>query len=206
MTTSITFLDAFPKFTLLRGDVVPEVGGTAWGDTVSAYEELPEPLKLMADHSWALHTNAFDYAAAGGAENHEVTPERLKQHREVFARRVYQTEHPLVLVHHVTGKRALLVGHFIRKLVGYGAADSARILDLLHSHVTSPENTIRWRWSVGDLAIWDNRATVHRAVDDYGAQPRILHRTTVAGEPPVSMDGRRSVARLADADPVLAAA
>jgi alpha-ketoglutarate-dependent sulfate ester dioxygenase len=58
--------------------------------------------------------------------------------------------------------------------------------------VTRLENTVRWRWSVGDVAIWDNRATQHVAIDDYGRQPRLHRRVTVAGDVPVSIDGRRS--------------
>ena len=52
---------------------------------------------------------------------------------------------------------------------------------------------LRWSWSVGDLVVWDDRATLHRAVDDYGDQPRVLRRSTIWGEAPVSVDGRRSV-------------
>ena len=51
---------------------------------------------------------------------------------------------------------------------------------------------MRWRWREGDVAIWDNRSTQHYAVDDYGDQPRIVRRVTLAGEVPVGLDGRRS--------------
>jgi alpha-ketoglutarate-dependent sulfate ester dioxygenase len=66
-------------------------------------------------------------------------------------------------------------------------------------HRTGPatrrrENTVRWRWAPGDLAIWDNRATQHYAIDDYGDLPRRMHRITVAGDIPVGADGRRSTA------------
>jgi alpha-ketoglutarate-dependent sulfate ester dioxygenase len=54
---------------------------------------------------------------------------------------------------------------------------------------------VRWRWSAGDVAIWDNRATQHRAIDDYGDARRVVRRVTIAGEPAVSVDGRRSVTR-----------
>jgi taurine dioxygenase len=72
--------------------------------------------------------------------------------------------------------------------------------------VTCLENTVRWRWTPGDLAIWDNRATQHYAIDDYGDLPRRMHRVTVAGDVPVGVDGRRSVARSGDASAYLAAA
>jgi len=54
---------------------------------------------------------------------------------------------------------------------------------------------VRWRWSAGDVAIWDNRATQHYAIDDYGDQPRIVRRVTVAGDVLVGVDGRQSVTR-----------
>ncbi|HEY6798976.1 MAG TPA: TauD/TfdA family dioxygenase [Kineosporiaceae bacterium] len=58
---------------------------------------------------------------------------------------------------------------------------------------------MRWSWRPGDIAIWDNRATQHYAVDDYGDAPRLLHRVTVAGDIPVSVDGVASTARTGDA-------
>jgi alpha-ketoglutarate-dependent sulfate ester dioxygenase len=65
----------------------------------------------------------------------------------------------------------------------------------LQSHIKRLENTVRWRWSTGDVAIWDNRATQHRAIDDYGSQERVVRRVAVAGPVPVGVDGRQSVTR-----------
>jgi alpha-ketoglutarate-dependent taurine dioxygenase len=192
--TDFSFVDAYAKFTFLRGHVVPERGGdTLFADTVSAYEELPAPLRALADQSWALHTNLFDYARVG-RENRvfQETPES-KQRYEVFTHKVFQTEHPLVHVHPETGRRALILGHFIQRLIGYGPSDSRRLLEIFHQHATSPENTVRWKWSVGDLVVWDDRQTLHRAIDDYGDRPRIVRRSTIWGEAPVSVDGRRSI-------------
>jgi alpha-ketoglutarate-dependent taurine dioxygenase len=70
---------------------------------------------------------------------------------------------------------------------------------LLQRHVTRLENTVRWNWRSGDVAIWDNRATQHYAVDDYDDLPRRLHRITLAGDVPVSIDGSTSVVRKGDA-------
>ncbi len=73
--------------------------------------------------------------------------------------------------------------------------DSFHILSVLQNHITRLENTIRWRWKAGDVAIWDNRATQHYAINDYDDQHRVVRRVTVEGEVPVSVDNRRSVTR-----------
>ena len=66
---------------------------------------------------------------------------------------------------------------------------------MLQDHVTRLENTVRWRWSVGDVAIWDNRATQHKAIDDYGEEPRIVRRVTIDGPVSVGIDGRNGKTR-----------
>ncbi len=65
--------------------------------------------------------------------------------------------------------------------------------------MTRLENTVRWRWAPGDLAIWDNRATQHYAIDDYGDLPRVMHRVTISGDLAVGTDGRTSRAVAGDA-------
>lgn len=185
-----TFAEAYPSVTILRPIVLPERGGdTLWANTVAAYDEMPEPLKGLADSLWALHTNDYDYA---GTRSAPLRAEGIKQFNEVFTKRVYQTEHPLVRVHPVTGEKSLIVGNFIQKILGVNSSESRHLLEIFHDRATKPENTLRWHWSLGDIAIWDNYATIHRAVDDYGDLPRIARRTTLVGEPPVSVDGRRS--------------
>jgi len=66
----------------------------------------------------------------------------------------------------------------------------------VQDHVTRLVNTVRWRWAVGDVAIWDNRATQHYAINDYGDQHRVMRRVTIEGDVAVSIDGRRSVSRV----------
>jgi alpha-ketoglutarate-dependent sulfate ester dioxygenase len=63
---------------------------------------------------------------------------------------------------------------------------------LLQRRISVPENTVSWNWEQGDVAIWDNRATQHRAVDDYDNQPRLMHRVTLMGDVPVNVHGERS--------------
>ncbi len=187
--TDVTFVDAYPKASILRAVVVPEYGGdTTWANTATAYEHLPSELKELADKLVAIHSNEYDYAAI--KPNAQV--EAAEHYRKVFTSTVYETEHPVVRVHPVSGERSLLLGHFVKRIKGYSAPDSAHLFNLLQSHVTRLENTVRWTWQVGDVAIWDNRSTQHYAVDDYGNQSRIVRRVTLHGEVPYGVNGQRS--------------
>lgn len=188
--TDVTFVADYPKISILRGVVVPNAGGdTVWANTAAAYHELPAVLRDLADRLWAVHSNDYDYAAGRS----QVRPSDVKRYKEVFTRTIYETEHPLVRVHPETGERSLILGHFVKRFVGVGSADSRHLFDIFQSHIVRHENTVRWRWAPGDVAMWDNRATQHRAVDDYGDQPRIVGRVTLRGEVPVSVDARSSV-------------
>ena len=190
--TDVTFVAAYPQASILRAVVVPDSGGdTAWANTAAAYDNLPLALRELVDKLWAVHTNLYDYAAS----RNQVSTAALEQHEKVFASTVYETEHPLVHVHPETGERSLILGHFAKKIIGLSSIDSAQLFSLLQGHVTKLENTVRWRWSVGDVAIWDNRATQHYAINDYGDQHRVVRRVTIDGDVPISIDGRRSTTR-----------
>ncbi len=189
--TDVTFVDAYPLASILRAVTLPSKGGdTVWANTAEAYKRLPEPLRELADRLWAVHTNAFDYAAT----RPDATTERLKRHDQVFSSTVYETVHPLVRVHPETGERTLVLGNFAQRFVGLSGADSARLKSIFQDHITQLENTVRWHWSRGDVAIWDNRATQHYGIGDF-TEHRELHRVTINGDVPVSVDGKRSVTR-----------
>ncbi|WP_418060938.1 TauD/TfdA dioxygenase family protein [Pimelobacter simplex] len=187
--TDVTFVDRIPAFSVLRGVTIPEYGGsTVWANTVTAYETLPPQLKALVDDLWAIHTNDYDYANHYSEEGEANT----QFSRSEFASTVYQTEHPVVRVHPETGERSLLLGHFVKNFVGFNAKESAALYNLLQDRVTKLENTVRWTWADGDVAIWDNRATQHYAVADFDTQLREVRRITVQGPVPVSITGRES--------------
>ncbi|MEU7014016.1 TauD/TfdA family dioxygenase [Streptomyces sp. NPDC046385] len=188
--TDVTFVPAYPAFSILRAVVIPPYGGnTLWANTATAYERLPEPLRVLAEGLRAVHSNDYDYAAL----RPDTLPEQLVRFREVFASTKFLTEHPVVRVHPETGERTLLLGNFVQRISGLTGADSRALVDLFQSHVERPENTVRWQWQVGDVAIWDNRATQHYGVDDSDAHDRKLRRVTIDGDVPVGVDGRSSV-------------
>jgi alpha-ketoglutarate-dependent taurine dioxygenase len=201
--TDVTFVPAYPQASILRAVQVPDAGGdTLWANAAAAYDDLPAPLKALADNLRAVHTNLYDYAGTFGDQDKE----RVDHYRKVFASTEYETEHPVVRVHPETGEPSLVLGHFIRNFVGLNNTDSQRLLAVLQDHLVKPENTVRWRWQTGDVAIWDNRATQHRAIADFGLQRRHLRRVTVQGDVPVGLDGRPSRAIKPEPQAVLHAA
>ncbi|WP_083982862.1 TauD/TfdA dioxygenase family protein [Actinomadura hibisca] len=157
-----------PGISVARAVEVPAHGGdTVWANTAAAYDDLPVELRELADRLWLRHGDGVDEA-----------------------------EHPLVRVHPETRERALLLGGFARRVAGLSEeSDSEALLRLFQEHVTRLENTVRWRWTAGDVAIWDQRATQHRVVRDYGDRPRRLHQVMLAGDAPRSVDGRHGTAR-----------
>jgi taurine dioxygenase len=196
--TDVTFVDRPPAFTLLHAKVIPPVGGdTIWASTVSSYQSLPEELRELADRLRVVHTNEFDYARPF-VQGEQVDPVLLAAHAE-FVSVVYETEHPLVRVHPETAERSLVLGGFAKTVVGFTPQASRDLIRVFQDYITRPEHTVRWHWREGDLAIWDNRATQHYAIADYGSAHRRGERVTVAGPVAVGVDGRASVAIKGDA-------
>jgi taurine dioxygenase len=190
--TDVTFVPAYPKASILRAVTIPRSGGdTVWANTATAFRDLPPELQALAETLRATHSNLYDYAAT----RKDSTPAQVRRYREVFASTVYETEHPVVRVHPETGEKTLILGQFLKSFVGFNSADSARLFGIFQDHVTRLENTVRWRWAEGDVAIWDNRATQHYAINDYGDQKRVMRRVTLAGDVPVGLDGRPSLLR-----------
>ena len=87
-------------------------------------------------------------------------------------------------VHPETGERSLVLGNFVKRFEGLNTAESTAVFQLLQNRITKLENTIRWTWQTGDVAMWDNRATQHYAVADFGTEPREVRRITVPAMSP----------------------
>ncbi|NYE37869.1 taurine dioxygenase [Nocardioides cavernae] len=195
--TDVTFVDRVPAISVLRAVHLPPYGGnTVWANTVAAYDALPAPLKALVDDLWAVHTNSYDYAQ----RDEDSEEPDANYTRADFASQLFETEHPVVRVHPETGERSLVLGHFVKGFSGFNSAESIALFTLLQNRITRLENTIRWAWQPGDLAVWDNRATQHYAVADFGTEYREMARITVAGDVPVSIDGRPSRVLRGDAE------
>ncbi len=198
--TDVTFVDRVPAISILRAITIPPYGGsTVWANTVRAYETLPAGLQALADQLWGVHSNLYDYVRSKDEVRVGGLDVKQQAYRQEFEQLEFETEHPVVRIHPETGERALVLGHFVRRFVGLNTVDSNDLFALFQRHVTRLENTVRWNWQEGDVAIWDNRSTQHYAVDDYDDLPRLLHRITLAGDVPVSIDGVPSRARKGDA-------
>ncbi|WP_082865704.1 TauD/TfdA dioxygenase family protein [Paenibacillus crassostreae] len=184
--TDVTFVPEVPKYSILRGVTIPSVGGdTVWANTNTAYEDLPEGLRTLADELWAVHTNDFDYADFKPNSVNLEDNETYQAYRATFESTVFKTRHPVVHVHAETGKKHLLLGGFVNKLEGFSSSESEKIRSIFNSYVERLENTVRWQWTEGDVVIWDNLATQHYAIADY-EERRVVRRVTVGKNIPVN--------------------
>ncbi len=195
--TDVTFIDRIPKASILRPVQIPAYGGaTTWASTTAAYEQLPHALRALVENLWAVHSNEYDYAeVAAGNRDRAALGGRFAE----FTRTVFETEHPVVRVHPETGERSLLLGHFVKEFIGLKPSETTALFQLLQARITKLENTVRWNWVPGDLAIWDNRNTQHYGIADFGNQVRNIHRVTLAGDVPVDVNGNPSRIRVGDA-------
>ena len=94
-----------------------------------------------------------------------------------------EAEHPLVARHPETGRKLLYFsGNFFDSVIGMSRAESDALADFFRKHVDRPEFAVRWSWKVGDVVIWDERCTLHRALADHYPQRRVVRRCTVDAE------------------------
>jgi len=175
--TDSSFLAEPPDITLLRAVSLPEIGGdTCWASMTAAYDALYEPLRAILDGLTAIHTIDVPMARMG-----EYGDMFLAAFEERHARKQV---HPVVAVHPETGRKALYVTESCTsRILEVSQLESRHLLALLFEHIKSPDFNLRWRWSPGDLALWDNRIVQHYAVPDYDS-PRVMQRIIVKGERP----------------------
>jgi len=196
--TDVTFVDRPPMFSILRAMILPEIGGDTIGPTLWP----PTPTYRRTCAGWRRPARrAFERSRLRPSDvvalRAKIGAVRLAN-LAAFVAEVFETEHPVVRIHPETQERALLLGGFAHRLVGHNFAESVDLIRMLQSYVTRPENTVRWTWEEGDVAIWDNRSTQHYAIFDYGEERRRMQRVTTSGTPIQGLDGRPSVALQGD--------
>ncbi|MEM7404612.1 MAG: TauD/TfdA family dioxygenase [Pseudomonadota bacterium] len=175
--TDLTFKATQPFASVLVARTVPECGGdTLWASLYSAYDRLSDGLKADLENLEAVHdlgdfrnTVGLDEANRGGAQ-------RLNEAVGRFGHQI----RPLVAEHPVTKRRFLNFNEaFVTHIMGLTTNESNALRTLLANHMSRPEIQMRWRWSAGDVVMWDNRVTMHYAVSDYLPNYRVMNRITL---------------------------
>jgi taurine dioxygenase len=181
--TDITWIAEPPKLAFLQAVDIPARGGdTMWASLYAAYDALSPEMQRVCRGLRVEHVIG----------SHIVDVFRAR-HGEEFARSVTEAfppvVHPLVRTHPETGRDALFVGGaFMCGIEGMHADESRVVLDWLHHHIENPNFHVRWSWAPGDLAIWDERCTNHRALSDHFPANRAMRRCTVDGDAPFLAD------------------
>lgn len=173
--TDVTFRERPALGAVLQLREVPPFGGdTMWADMAAAYDNLSDEVKARIEGAEAEHDFLPGFRRFYG-------PERLAQWQELFP----PVTHPVVRRHPETGRRMLFVNtSFTTRILGMERAESDRLLRLLYQQAHVPEFQVRFHWQPGDIAFWDNRATQHYAVADYGDARRVAERVAIAGDRP----------------------
>jgi alpha-ketoglutarate-dependent taurine dioxygenase len=175
--TDVTFAAEPPAGTALLAVQVPQAGGdTVWADLIAAHRALSPGMQRYLESLGAVHSAQRVFG---------VSVNEDQAQRDARLRTLAPVLHPVVRVHPETGERGLFVNPtFTSHIEGIPVAESDAVLAFLHAWIASPDWSVRWRWRAGDVALWDNRATVHFATADYGDARRIMHRVTLAGDRP----------------------
>ena len=177
--TDYSFHREIPDVAVLRAEVMPESGGdTLWANMYAAYEALSGSLRGYLEGLKAFHDLGpkfeFEMRRTLGDEAADKIVAEFKG-----------AEHPVVALHPETKRKALFVNPgYTRHLVGLRKAESDALLHFLFSHIDSPSFHCRYRWSVGDVAVWDERSTLHQGPDDFYPQHRKLRRVTAGSRAP----------------------
>ena len=157
--SDITFQKEPSIMAILNMVKCPESGGdTMWSSLYAAYDGLSAPVQDLCEGLTALH---------------DALPHNKPDQVAI---------HPVVRVHPVTGRKALYVNeNFTRRIVEMNATESDVFLSYLTRWVTNPRFTVRYHWTEGTIAMWDNRCTQHFVLNDFEGE-RIIQRVTVMGD------------------------
>ncbi len=176
--TDITWLECPPKMAFLQPLVLPERGGdTMWGCLYRAYDELSPPMAEFFQGLSVSHSIGDEILKAAGKYGEEI----LKKLTDSFP----PVTHPLIRTHPDTGKQALFyAGDFMKSINELEEAEGKNLLDFLDGYISNPNFHIRWSWELGDLAVWDERRTIHRGLGYHYPAHREIRRCTIEGDKP----------------------
>ena len=161
------------KGSALTAKIVPETGGeTAFADMRAAYDALEPAMQDRLADKIAVHSYAYSQGRIGGMTG--VSEDEWEALPPV--------EHPVIRTHPATGRRSLYIGRHASHIVGEDERESRRLLERLCEDACRPPRVFTHRWSAGDLVLWDNRCVLHRGLGYPADQPRLMVRTTIAGD------------------------
>lgn len=164
-----------PLGTMLQLHVLPECGGdTMFANMYLAYEALSKPMQVFLSGLKAFHESEHFYKG------------RYQNKNEVDMNKEYPSAiHPIIRTHPETEKKAIYVNKFFTtRIEGLADQESKLILDYLFTHIEKTEFQIRYKWNKNDMAFWDNRCTIHKALWDYFPNERKGRRVTIKGSVP----------------------
>jgi len=175
-----TFRKTPTKYTILRCQIIPKVGGdTLWADMTAAYEGLSDTFKAMIADLRAVHDFQNFRVLFSRSEADQA---KLRRMEEMFP----NPSHPVVRTHPVSGRKGIYVNpQFTLRIEGLHPDESRALLDVLFEQAHVPEYQFRLRWEPDTIVFWDNISTQHYAANDYYPQRRRMERTAVAGDVPV---------------------
>lgn len=180
-----TYLDEPPLAVVMRAVDVPPYGGdTGFLSMYAAYEALSPAFKAMLAPLNVVHsaTRIFGSAYLAQARKFNASGAKSDMNVELGDREV---SHPLVCSHPVSGRPFLYVNKtYSQRIEGFTPEESAPILNFLYEHCSRFDFTCRARWHKDQILVWDNRATMHRAIPDYTGQDRFMTRVTITGQRP----------------------
>ena len=168
-----SFKPVSAKASILRAETVPSTGGdTEWADMSAAYDVLTAGRKRRLKDLVGVHSYEYSQGLVGG----------IKLLNPVERQALPSVQHPLVRTHPETKRKSLFLGRHIAGIEGMETADARELLADLTEHACQPPRLFRHSWEAGDIAIWDNRCVLHRGHPWPYQEPRVMQRTTIAGE------------------------
>jgi taurine dioxygenase len=175
-----TFRKNPTKYTILRCQIIPKVGGdTLWADMEAAYEGLSDTFKAMIARLRAVHDFQNFRVLFSKSEEDQA---KLRRMEELFP----NPSHPVVRTHPGSGRKGIYVNpQFTLRIEGLQADESRALLEVLFEQAHVPEYQFRLRWEPDTIVFWDNISTQHYAANDYYPQRRRMERTAVVGDVPV---------------------
>ena len=180
--SDMTFDEAPVLGTVLYSRESPAVGGdTIWTNQMLAFEALSPALQRMLEKLTVMHSAQRSYGPQGTYVDDDLKSMRINASEAALK----ETPHPCVRTHPESGRSILFVNWvYAIRFQDMTEEESAPLLEFLNRHSQRPEFQIRFRWTKGTLAFWDNRSTQHLAVNDYAGYRRVMDRVTIAGDRP----------------------